>query len=362
MRGMNVLFVQNRLCARGWKEAKVLSVAGHKISLAELSEPDPLKDYSIFHEHVNIDVKPDIRSMIKGKGIIIRELKKIEEKGNFDIIHSHNEPDNLGVWMKKNLSTPLVHDIHDLISERPIAWATGLKRMAARYITNRWESHICTRADGILSTSPMMIEHIQKIYRTRNIAYVMNKPVREKIEKLPKIDDGKVHLVYAGGVSLDSGNYRYVWPLFRKICASGAVIHLYSGGDREKQIEIEKKCRGMADLQYHKPIPQNDVIREISKYHYGLAIFSFYSKNALMATQNRVFEYQIAGLPVISNSPGLIGDYIRKKGCGEVIERAEDVGEIIKQNKEYNLDTGDCYMDAKPILKLYEKVLHQTQN
>ena len=357
---MNVLFIQNQLCSRGWKEAKVLGREGIKISLLELGGPSENKDHSIFRESFTIPVEPDIGSMVKGRGRITRELKRIVKEGNYDLIHVHNEPDNLGVLVKKNLSLPLVHDIHDLVSLKPITWASGPKRWAVRSMVDRWEKYVCRNADGILSTSELMIDHIRKKYGTKRIGYVENKPVREDdIELQQKIDDGKVHMVYPGGISLEKEGNRYLWPMFEKICSLGFEVHLYPPiFDKGQQEVLRKKCSHIPKLHYHLPVAQDRVIHEISKYHYGLVLFSGFTKNILMATSNRIFEYQIAGLPVITNDVGHIGDYVKKKGCGEVIGDVNEIEGIIKGDRDYDLDESDCYMEAKPILELYIKILH----
>ncbi len=355
---VKILFIQNQLCARGWKEAKVLTEAGVDIDLLELGKPSEFMDYSIFKDSHNIPVGADIGSMIRNRKRIKTEIRDFAAGRDYDIAHVHNEPDNLGVWTKKNLPIPVVHDIHDLVSLKPITWARGPKKWFVRSLVNRWEGYVCRKADGIMSTSSLMIEHIWKRYGTKNIGYVENKPLKEKFELAEKIDDGKVHFVYPGGISLDPGGSRYLWSMFESICAMGFNVHLYPPVfEPGRQEIIRKRCSGVSGLHYHLPVAQNKVIREISKYHYGLVLFSSFTKNILMATSNRVYEYQIAGIPVITNDIGHIGDYVKKKKCGEVIGDPGEIKKLISGGREYNLDTNDCFMDAKPILDLYSKII-----
>jgi len=354
---VKILFIQNQLCARGCKEAKVLTGAGADIDLLELGKPSEFMDYTIFKDRHNIPVGADIGSMIRNRGRIKRELADYASRGDYHIVHVHNEPDNLGVWAKKNLSIPVVHDIHDLMSLKPITWARGPKKWFVRGLVNRWESYVCRKADGIMSTSSLMIDHIRKRYGPKRIGYVENKPLKEKFDLAEKIDDGKIHFVYPGGISLDPGGSRYLWPMFESICAMGVHIHLYPPVfETNRQEIIRKRCKSVRGLHFHLPVAQDKVIREISKYHYGLVLFSSFTKNILMATSNRVYEYQIAGVPVITNDVGHIGDYVKKKKCGEVIKDAKEIEKIIAAGREYNLDTSDCFMDAKPILDLYAKI------
>jgi len=354
---LKILFIQNQLCARGWKEAKVLTDAGAEIDLLELGKPLEFMDYSIFKDRHNIPVGTDIRSMIRNRRSIISELCDFAGKGDYNIVHVHNEPDNLGVWAKKYLSIPVVHDIHDLMSLKPITWARGPKKWFVRSTVNRWEKYVCRKADGIMSTSALMIDHIRKRYGTEKIGYVENKPLKEKFDLAKKIDDGNIHFVYPGGISLDPAGSRYLWPMFESICAMGVHIDLYPPVfEPSRQEIIRKKCKGVTGLHFHLPVAQDKVIREISKYHYGLVLFSSFTKNILMATSNRVYEYQIAGVPVITNDVGHIGDYVRKKKCGEVIGDIKEIEKIIAGDRKYNLDTSDCFMDAKPILDLYSKI------
>lgn len=355
---MKVLFVQNQLCTRGWKEARVLGAAGVELSLAELGCESPSKDLSVFSDTFVIPVGSDLGSMVRGKKIIIQELKRIADAEKYDIIHVHNEPDNLGVWIKRNLSVPVVHDIHDLVSLKPIPWAKGPKKWVVRRMYDSWEKKICRMADGILCPSAPMAEFIRDRYGPNRIEFVENKPVREDFTPEPKIDDGGVHMVYPGGISMETGGTRYLWPMFEKICAGGVNIHLYPPVfDEEKQKPVREKCESIKRLHFHPPVTQHRVIPEISRYHFGLVLFSSHTDNIKMATSNRVFEYQIAGLPVITNDRGNIAKYVLKKNCGEVIRDVEEIGRIVKDRKEYDLDTKDCYMDAGPILGMYKEVL-----
>lgn len=357
---MKVLFFQNKLCSRAWKEAKILTDAGIGISLLELGGPNDLKDYSIFREHTIIPVEPDMRSMMKGKRRIVKGLKDLVEKKEFDLIHTHNSPDNLGVLVKKNLSIPLVHDIHDLGSVKPLPWVKGAKKIIIRKILNRWESYVCRKADGILTPSPELSDYVKKLYGTKLAGNVPNKPIDTGFRLRKKIDDGKIHMVHAGGISVIPEGERYLWPLFRKIGSHGIEVHVYAPiFDESLQKVVRMKCREIPGVHFHLPVPQDEIISEISKYHYGLALYSSFNESILRGAQNRIFEYQIAGLPVISNNYGYMGDYIKKKGCGEVIKDPDEVRDIVKNKKTYDLDNGDCFMQADNIIELYGKILEK---
>ena len=357
---MKVLFFQNKLCSRAWKEAKILTDAGLGISLLELGEPNDLKDYSIFKEHTIIPIEPDMRSMMKGKRRIVKDLKDFAMKGNYDLVHTHNSPDNLGVLVKKNLSIPLVHDIHDLGSVKPLPWVKGAKKIVIRRILNGWERYVCRKADGILTPSSELSDYVKKIYGTKLAGHVPNKPIDTGFQLQDKINDGKIHMVHAGGISVIPEGERYLWPLFKKICSQGFEVHVYAPiFDESLQNVVRKKCGEIPGVHFHLPVPQEKIIFEISKYHYGLALYSSFNESILKGAQNRIFEYQIAGLPVISNNYGYMGGYIKKKGCGELIKDPGEIGDIVKKKKIYNLDNDDCFMEPDNIIELYRKILQR---
>ncbi len=362
MRGhiMKILFVQNQLCSRAWKEAKVLNTCGIDLSLIELGYESSSKDHSIFKNIYIIPVNPDMNSMVKGKNKIIKGLKKIVKENNFDLIHIHNEPDNLGYWAKKNLDIPVVHDVHDLMSLKPIPWAKGPKKWIVRKMYNKWEKEICQNADGIMAPSLPMMKFIEKKYSPKRMAYVDNKPVKESFSRKEKIPGDRIHAVYSGGIGMDPESPRYLWPMFKELCDHGLKIHLYPPVFKKNEYEpIRSKCNEIKGMIFHLPVAQHEVIPEISQYHFGLVIFKIHTENIKMATSNRVYEYQIAGLPIITNDIGHIAEYIKEKGCGEVISEPDDIKGILSSNKDYILDTDDCFMDPGPIIDLYKKILNK---
>lgn len=360
MGDLNILFVQKRLCGRAWKEAKVLTDAGLSVSLAELSRKSELYDYSIFDEHFTIPIAKELRSMLKGKRKIVHELRKITRGSDYDVIHSHNSPDNLGAWCVKYLDSPVVHDIHDLQSLLPVAFGNKIFIATVTQLYNHWEKYVCKNADGIVTVTPPMVNYIKEKYDSKNVEYLENKVIKGNYPKLPKLseEDGEIHIVSAGRINVNEG-YRKIMPILEEIAEQGVHVHLYPviWSDNELR-SVEEQCKKSRYLHCHKPVPQDKLITEVSQYDYGLIAFSYVTRNVKYGIQNKFFEYQVAGLPIIVTNDTYTKQKVIEKGCGIYVKNITELRKILEEKMDFNLDPSDCFMEPDTLLNMYNRVLN----
>ncbi len=361
---IKVLFMQNNICTRAWKEAKALTQKGISVSLVELDESTDNMDYSIFHKHFHIPLKKKytVTRLPYAKYVFIKHLKKILKEHEFDLIHSHNSPDVYAVWIKRSSNLPVVHDIHDIASLVTYEFfsnnaANQLFRLARLY----WELIACNICDAILSPTQETKDYLDKKYNIRRSAFVNNKPIKQDVivkEKLSK-RDGQVHLVYEGGLSEIEKTERNMMPIFNEIGSwEGYQVHIYSKPVGRIGLEkIEEQIKYPNKIHMHQPLPLDKLLTEMTQYDYGLCLFPIMTGNLRRASANKTYEYQISGLPIINNLEGHTWKYIKEKGCGRNIHKIKDIKKIVKEKNEYNLDTGDCFINIDTVLELYEKVL-----
>lgn len=321
-------------------------------------------DYSIFKKHFNIPVKKKyiVTRLPWVKYLFVKHLKKILKEHYFDIIHTHNAPDVMGVWAKRCSNLPVVHDIHDIGSLVPCDFFnSNVANILFKALRKYWEMVACNICDAILSPTPETKKYLDDKYNIELSGYLENKPVNMVIEKKIKLSskDDNVHLVYEGGLSEIEGSPRNMMPIFNKITEwEGIHIHVYPmmtglvGLEKIRQLVKEPK-----KLHIHDSLPQKKLLEEMSRYDFGLVLFSVMTDNLRRASANKTYEYQISGLPIINNLEGHTWDYVKKKGCGENIKNIEEIKEIVKKHKQYNLDTGDCFMDIDKSIDLYKKLL-----
>lgn len=144
----------------------------------------------------------------------------------------------------------------------------------------------------------------------------------------------EIHLVYAGGVA---GSHRdpkqYGNTQFHKLirCFSEQKIHFHvypapssQAGDYEEYRHLGKS---FPFFHFHESFPQQDLTRELSKYHFGvLPFFREHSDQSdaklKFATTLKLFNYLEAGIPVlVSADLGYQSWVVRRNRCGFTISR-----------------------------------------
>lgn len=103
-------------------------------------------------------------------------------------------------------------------------------------------------------------------------------------------------------------------------------FHIYPPDwDEKRYEEFIKQDETNPYFHFHKPVPNNKLAEEISKYDYGVSpvkddiwnkkYSGQYTKEKLIyAGANKLFDYLDAGLPIITAIPQKISQYLEKKG------------------------------------------------
>ncbi|HTF02975.1 MAG TPA: hypothetical protein VK826_03085, partial [Bacteroidia bacterium] len=170
------------------------------------------------------------------------------------------------------------------------------------------------------------------------------------IDNAKKISDSEIHLAYAGGVAgshRDPGHYGNIQfhRLIETLTAQGLHFHIYPSPSniRADYEEYEALDKTNPRFHFHKPVKQEALAEELSKYHFGiLPFFKELSEQSPMklkyATTLKLFNYLEAGLPVIvSGDLGFQSWLVKRYDFGVVIALA-DVG-ILRAKLEAVPDT-----------------------
>jgi len=357
---IRVLFVQDRICMRTWNEARTLTRAGIDVSLLELRDTTLLGEaaYATFTSHEHIPVAPDIRNIARDGRLIKAHLRRAVREGSYDLVHTHNEPDFFGAWASETLDVPVIHDIHDIVTEAPITWAKGARRAVITRLYRRWESAACRKADALLTVTPLMADYFRKKYRLERVHVVVNKPVRVTVERLPKLSqrDGRVRVVFAGNFARVGG---YILESLVGLAERGIEVHAYpawSTADAAK--DAGNRVKSVRDFHLHGFVPPDRVLREISQYDYGV-LWSADPRdvNNRLTCPNKMHEARVAGLHIITNlRDGYVGDYVTRNRCGIVVDSVKEVPADLSPPVVQPIDPDEHFMNAREILAVYESI------
>ncbi|MDP8211643.1 MAG: glycosyltransferase [Candidatus Stygibacter australis] len=360
---MRVLFLMDAMpCHRFLKEARALNDLGMELYMCYRSRGAATSkdaDLSLFHKILKLKKRDWFQ---KNKVMNFISQNKIE------IIHFHNYPDKLCYQvMHYNLDIPIIFDQHDLMS---------LQRVKFSKKKLKFEKYCHENADGLIFVTDLHKKKSQELYNIKAPTVVLHnmmpgnqaKIIPQKTEKLSD-QDGKIHLVWIGLIINNESHHRYLIPSFKILTEAGFIIHIYPTRSKEYP-----KYKAIKNIVFHRQLSYNDLIKEISMYDAGLAIFNPFmldprrSEFIKYAFPNKVADYVFANIPSITlNNFQSMSDFVNKYKVGYSFDNLEDIKpDLIKKklssNKQKISDNlNNIFMDVneqiKNVLLLYQKLI-----
>jgi glycosyltransferase involved in cell wall biosynthesis len=314
---------QNAPCIRNYKETVALRKRGHIVFLACFANRlDGF--YGIEDGASAYDGEIPLHSP--------EDLLDVAEW--FDVVHVHNEPDTFAATMTVS-DVPSIHDCHDAMSIRGLGY-------------NRIEEALANKfSNGCVFVSDYSRARMHEKYGDAVPSVVFNSFVLEDYvpapdEHLPKLGraSGEIHFVYEGGFNENPQTHRYLVDIFRPILKAGAWIHVYGLCTADARAHYVRELDSPR-LVFHNRLHPKELIREMTQYDVGICTFNLTNANKhhLHSTlPNKLFEYLVAGLPVMISPLTELDAFINKHKCGytftgdgeEAIELARVAAEVFR--------------------------------
>lgn len=160
----------------------------------------------------------------------------------------------------------------------------------------------------------------------------------DAVNRVPKIDDGHVHIVYCGNISPKlTGPYDYHHYVALLLSGHKIHYHIYPYYEHYTPILkvkfhdfVMKNGGNPGYVHIHHPVPADDLIRVISRYHYGLHLmwpnpvanmddFPYELRGFDYGSTNKIFDYMDAGLPIFVHNGKLQKFLVERYGNGRAI-------------------------------------------
>lgn len=274
-----------------------------------------------------------LRLILSMEKLIYTTVKLIQTPA--EVYHAHD--DNAlapcyiaALWHK----TPLIFDAHEF----------PLKDVTHRRWLNLLLTHLLTlmmrRCSGIITVSPPIAQEIGKLYHVSNVSLVRNIAIYQKPLKSNRLrqflslgSDVQIAL-YQGNLQDD----RSLDTLVRAgtFLEKNIVIVLIGKGVGSTQARLEAliASEGVGDrVKIIPPIPYAELLEWTASADIGLITFSpNYSTSIRLCLPNKLFEYIMAGLPVLASPLDAVEDVLRKYDVGLVVSSLSpvDIGTAIE--------------------------------
>jgi len=254
-----------------------------------------------------------------------------------DIYHVHDAKALPACYVAALLRRkPLIFDAHELpLAGKTIRWR-GLSRVS-RYLIAGMVPHCA----GVITVSPPIAHEISKRYHYPKVSLIRNiLPYRA----IPRSDRLRQHLGFGPEVliALYQGNIQPDRQLHRLVRAAtflkqDMVIVLMGKhiGSTAAELEALANREGVAERVKILPqVPYEELLEWTASADIGLCVLSpNYSLNIRWCLPNKLFEYLMAGLPVLATSLDAVADVLRTYDVGRIVSslKPEDIGAAINE-------------------------------
>jgi glycosyltransferase involved in cell wall biosynthesis len=215
------------------------------------------------------------------------------------------------------------------------------------------------KVDLVLTTGEMDSEFLHKFYGIKNTLVIRNIPkftrVTDKVDLRKKLSlPENVKILLYQGVLIDGRGIELVISNLNNIPNSVLVLV----GDGERKLKWQKYAEEMnvADRVFFLgTIPQEELINYTAAGDIGVCLIENISVSYYHALPNKLFEYIMAGLPVISSALPQMKNIVEKYNVGKVVDlevsqRIDSaINEMINDQEKLNVYKNNCSLAAQEL-------------
>lgn len=343
--------------SRVLKENQSILKLGYEVNVIAMHEaPLPVKE----EKDNTLVYRIPLVSRNWGKWKPIQILKYIEfiirayklAKGS-DICHCHDlnalPIGALVKWFGKG-KVKLVYDAHEYETHKN--GVTGWMQKASMFLERRLIKH----ADKVITVSDTIAEEYQRLYGIEKPAVILNTPPKQKVEKKDlfraefNIDSDKTIFLYQGGLSAGRGIEQII-EAFQKIDDASAVVVFMGYGPLEQMISDVANTN--ANI-FYKPAVSPDVILDYTaSADIGISLIQDICLSYRYCLPNKLFEYIMAGLPVVVSDLPEMKKIVETNGIGATVKDDDVTSFIDAISKARRLDMAEMAEKMDSLSNLY---------
>ncbi len=253
-----------------------------------------------------------------------------------DIYHAHDMTALPACFFAAFLHRkPLIFDAHEL----PLKELEGTNRRWLRLLLTPTLAAMIRHSTGIISSSPLYAQEICKRYHVPKVSLIRNLPPFRSVLKSDRLhrhlglsSSARIAL-YQGNVQPDRGIHVLVRAA--KFLKQDIVVVIMGKAVKETLVQLNAliASEGVADrVKIIPPVPYAELLDWTASADLGLNVLPpDYSLSIRMSLPNKLFEYLMAGLPVLSSPLDAVTEVISTYNVGQIVSSLAppDVGTAI---------------------------------
>jgi glycosyltransferase involved in cell wall biosynthesis len=256
----------------------------------------------------------------------------------------------LGVVLKWIFGAKLVYDAHELETET--YGLGGLRKAIARHV----ERILIKYADLVIVVGDAINDWYRNKYGLSNIVTVLNCPEFQEPQSTKRlhhelvIPEGKKIVLYQGGLIRGRG-VEQLLKVFSEYDDGKHVLVLMGYGELE--LRIKEYADSHSNVYFQAAVAPTVVLKYTASADIGISYIDNPSLNDHWCLPNKLFEYIMAGLPVIVNNAPEMGHVVNENKIGIVLN--ELTPKSLKQalDELAHIDAGDLKENLKRAASKY---------
>lgn len=234
---------------------------------------------------------------------------------NADIYHFH-DPELLPYALKlKRKGKKVIYDAHEDVPKQILGkyWINELLRKRISWAFEKYENFVAARLDYIVAATPFIRDRFKKI--NKNTGDVCNYPIIAELSTSAGWENKKNEVCYVGGITKIRGIVEVVNAL------QTADIRLnLAGGYSPKELKAELSAlAGWKNVKEYGFVGREKIAEILERSKAG--IVTLYPQiNYLDSLPIKMFEYMLAGIPVIASDFPLWRQIIEENQCGICVD------------------------------------------
>lgn len=275
---------------------------------------------------------PKMRGFLKFMQWCVKILGRYYGK-DISVIHCHSLTDlPIGVLLKiGKKKARLVYDAHELETERN--GLTGINKRLAKLK----ERALIRFVDQVLVVSDSIAEWYRQMYRNSSVTVVKNIPYNDG----PSLDgpdgsafknrfsiEGGIVFLYQGALMRGRG-IDLLLKTFSRVRGDKHIVFMGYGSYEQK---IKEFAASHANIHFHEAVSPDEVLRYTAGADVGICLIENTCLSYYYSLPNKLYEYTLAGMPVIVSQFPEMARLVRQFGNGwDTVVQEEHILSLVDQ-------------------------------
>lgn len=222
----------------------------------------------------------------------------------------------LGLLLKKLYKAKLVYDAHELETEKN--GLSGFRQKVSKWLERKLIKYV----DMTIVVSESIADWYKAEYSIARPAVVLNAPnlralkANNHFREQLGIRDNQIILLYQGGLAVGRGVH-LILDAF-KARADDRVVVVFMGYG-ELADDIKQAAEKHPNVFFFPAVPPNVVLEYTSSADVGISLIENTCLSYYYCMPNKLFEYAMAGLPVLVSNMKDMSELVRANKMGAVI-------------------------------------------